>query len=406
MNAVEPTPPRKQSQVEAFVGEILPENSPVLMNLPAGVDPKRFRNSLHIAVMMQPALLRCEPRLVFREVARIANYGLSLDPSMGEAWLILRKNKNGVAEPQAQLGYRGKIRLARQSGEIARIAAYPVTQKSVTEGRFKVTLHAIHYEPDVFNDDTAPVGYFAYVLYRDGTEDFETMSMREIHKIRDRSDGWRAFKAQKIRSTPWSEFEGEMARKTVLNRLLKRVPMSADVVEFLRQDEEADYLEVSAEDAQPPKPRQTRAEALRAIASQGPEPDEPDNDRPDPAPVLKRGPGRPRKGDAGDARGRTSEHDENARDENHDPVNEPATDEEQDAPESSDVGQSPIDEPDPDEPRIDRKSPDYRRGREDFGAGLKRCLNAEIRAEPRRLDNWRAGWEDAREEADDGPEAA
>ena len=55
--------------------------------------------------------------------------------------------------------------------------------------------------------------------------------MREIHKIRDRSDGWRAFKGNKIRSTPWSEFEGEMARKTVLSRLLKRVPMSANVIE-------------------------------------------------------------------------------------------------------------------------------------------------------------------------------
>jgi recombination protein RecT len=369
--------PRQLTQVEAFVNELLPENSSVLLNLPEGIDPKRFKNSFQIAVMMQPKLLRCEPRIVFREISRIANYGLSLDPSMGEAWLILRKNKQGQDEPQAQLGYRGKMKLARQSGEVARLVAYPVTQKSITEGRFRVTLDAIHYEPDVFNDDSPVVGYFAFIRYKDGTDDFETMSLREIHQIRDRSDGWRAFKSNRIRSTPWLEFEGEMAKKTVLSRLLKRVPMSADIMEFLREDEVADYTEVADTSVaqEDHRPRQTRADTLRAIASQS-----------DEAPPKR---GRPRK-------------------EASEPVDEPApatdlqddsneseTQGEQDEPESEDVAQEPTDEP-----AFDPKSKDYQRGREDFAAGLKRCLNAEIRAEPQRFENWKAGWLEAREAAD------
>ena len=70
-------PSRQLTQVEAFVDELIPENSSVLLNLPAGIDPRRFKNSLQIAIMMQPKLLRCEPRYVFREVARAANYGIS-----------------------------------------------------------------------------------------------------------------------------------------------------------------------------------------------------------------------------------------------------------------------------------------------------------------------------------------
>jgi recombination protein RecT len=379
----EPVPVRKASQVEVYVSEVLPEDSPVLRALPSGVDPKRFKNSLQIALMMNPALLKCDPRLTFREVARVANYGLSLDPSMGEAWLILRRSsKTGRDEPQAQLGYRGKLKLARQSGEVTRIAAYPVTEKSVAEGRFKVTLREIFYEPDVFNDDTPPVGYFAFVIYKDGSEDFETMSVREIYKIRDRSDGYRAFKKGSIKSTPWSEFEGEMAKKTVLSRLLKRVPMSADIMEFLREDEVADYTGVT-EDAQPPKPRQTRADTLRAIASQS-----------DEAEAPKRGPGRPRK-ELPELPQGAEEMSDVA------PENESETQGEQDEPESEDVGQEPIDAPEADGPQgVDRRSKDYQRGAEDFAAGLKRCLNAEIRADVQRFENWKAGWLEAREAAD------
>jgi recombination protein RecT len=375
--------PRTKTQVEVFVDEILPENSSVLLRLPAGVSPERFKNSLQIAVMMQPKLLRCEPRIVFREVSRVANYGLSLDPSMGEAWLILRKNKQGHDEPQAQLGFRGKMKLARQSGEVARIVAYPVTEKMLAEGRFKVTLQTLVYEPDPFNDDTAPVGFFAYILYKDGTEDFETMSLREIHKIRDRSDGYRAFKKGSIKSTPWADYEGEMCKKTVLSRLLKRVPMSADVVEFLREDEVADYTEVAEEDAQPPKglsPRQTRADTLRAIASQSVEAEAPRRGR-----SRKELPGVPDLPDLA----------EEMSDVAHE--NESETQGEQDEPESADVGQDPIDEP---EPAFDRKSKDYQRGAEDFASGLKRCLNAEIRADVQRFENWKAGWLEAKEAAD------
>jgi recombination protein RecT len=393
MNALEPAPTRKASQVDLYISEVLPENSPILRALPAGIDPKRFKNSLQIAIMVNPSLLKCDPRLTFREVARAANYGISLDPSLGEGWLIVRRSsKTGRDEPQFQLGWKGKAKLARQSGEIARLVAYPVSERCMAEGRFKITLQTLVYEPDPFNDDSPPCGYFAYVLYKDGTEDFETMSIREIHKIRDRSDGWRAFKAQKIRSTPWSEFEGEMARKTVLNRLLKRVPMSADVVEFLRQDDEADFTEIAAEDAQPPNrppPRQTRTETLRAIASQSDEP------------APKRG--RPKK-----------EVSEQASDNSDIVENESETQGERDEPESEDVVQERIDdEPvtpvtpvtnDPfpgDAPAFDRKSKDYQRGREDFAAGLKRCLNAEIRAEPQRFENWKAGWLEAKEEAEE-----
>ena len=155
-----------------------------------------------------------------------------------------------------------------RSGEVSRLVSYPVSERCLAEGRFKITLQSLVYEPDPFGDDSPPVGYFAYVQYRDGSEDFETMSIREIHAIRDRSDGWRAFKKGSIKSTPWNDYPGEMCKKTVLSRLLKRVPMSADLVKFMREDDAADYAEIEEAEALPPERRQRagRLETLRKMA--------------------------------------------------------------------------------------------------------------------------------------------
>ena len=69
------------------------------------------------------------------------------------------------------------------------------------------------HEPDVFGERGPIVGYYAVVKYRDGDSDFEPLTIAQAHAIRDRSDGWKAFKADKIKSTPWSTDEVEMSKK-------------------------------------------------------------------------------------------------------------------------------------------------------------------------------------------------
>ena len=136
--------------------------------------------------------------------------------------------------------------------------------------------------------------------------------------------------------------------------------------------------------SRPPKPRQTRADTLRAIASQSDE---------EPTPP-KRGRTKKEVSATGGAFAESVDEPEPATD-LQDDGNESETDDEQDATESADVVQEPTDEP-----AFDRKSKDYQRGAEDYAAGLKRCLNAEIRADVQRFENWKAGWLEAREAAD------
>src|SRR4051794_34242888 len=109
MNAVVPVSP-----VEQFKSKMMQpsEREQLLASLPAHVNADRFERNFTNALMANPKLLQCNPRLVYREVAKVAALGLVLDPHLGEAWLITMRGKNGDV-PAARIGYRGYIKLAR-----------------------------------------------------------------------------------------------------------------------------------------------------------------------------------------------------------------------------------------------------------------------------------------------------
>lgn len=232
------------SKVDVFVGEVLPPDRMeiILASLPSHVKPERFQRNLVIAVTQHPKLLDCDPAAVFNEVSKAAALGLYLDPQLGEAYLITGwDSRNNRPAPQLRLGYRGLIKLARQSGMISTVYAHEVCRNDVLDISLGDEKKLVH-KPDYFNDRGEVGLYYAVVHFSDGTSDFEPMSINDINRIRDRSDGWRAFKAGKIKSTPWASDPVEMSKKTVLRRLLKRIPQSPELADAI-QIEDADYTE-------------------------------------------------------------------------------------------------------------------------------------------------------------------
>ena len=138
---------RKLSPVEVFVGEVLnPERKrDVLRALPRGINPDRFEQSLSIAVMQNPALLKVHPGLVFREVVKASSLGLFMDPQLGEAYIVIvRNNRAGRDEPQLRIGYKGLMKLARQTGEIAAIYAHVVYARDLFRIAYGLEFTLIH----------------------------------------------------------------------------------------------------------------------------------------------------------------------------------------------------------------------------------------------------------------------
>ncbi|MBP2147440.1 recombinase RecT [Xanthobacter flavus] len=247
---------------EAFRAQVLPPEraSGLFASLPAHVKPERFERNLAIALRQHPNLLKCDPEAVFNEVSKAAALGLLLDPQLGEAYLITGwNNQERRLAPQLRVGYRGLIKLGRQSGEIAASYAHEVCERD----EFECVLgdnKRLHHKPNLAQDRGEAYAYYAVVKLAGGETDFEVMSIREVHRIRDRSDGWKAFQEKKIKSTPWATDEGEMAKKTVIRRLMKRMPASPELADALRIEDEADYRDFR--DVTPERP--TLASRLKA----------------------------------------------------------------------------------------------------------------------------------------------
>lgn len=252
---------RALTVVQRYIADVLPpgKSEDVYASLPAHVSPARFERNLANALMREPKLLKVDPRVVYREVCKIAALGLVLDPQLGEAYLIADRNN----DVQARIGYRGLIKLTRQSGEVASIYAQDICEHDQTRIRMG-TDKVLEHEPDFMKPRGSVGAYYAVIRFKDGSSDFEVMSLAEVHAIRDRSDAWKAYKRGLIKSTPWGTDEGEMAKKTVLRRLLKRCPMSPDLADVLAREDEADMR-----DATPPEPSRVASLTQRLQGSTG-----------------------------------------------------------------------------------------------------------------------------------------
>ncbi len=115
----------------------------------------------------------------------------------------------------------GLMKLARNSGQIASISSQVVFKGE----RFRVVLgddEAIEHERDLElagSDDI--VAAYAVARLKDGSEPIrEVMTWKQIEKVRNVNTYWQ--------KGPWSKWKDEMARKTVIRRLAKRLPFSTD----------------------------------------------------------------------------------------------------------------------------------------------------------------------------------
>lgn len=260
------------SLAEAYTKNVLSGDrlSQIRTSLPRHIAPERFERNFY-AVVTEPNnewLLKCNPEDVFREIAKAASSGLLLEPVYGEAYLVKKWTPKGDV-PQMRVGYRGLIKLARQgNAHIANIYAIEICKNDKFIWR-QGTSPSLEHEPTL--DDRGPViGYYAVVTFDDGSPaDFEVMSMAEIHRIRERSDGWKAYKDGKIKTTPWATDEAEMSRKTVLRRLLKRQSLSPDIAVAVERDEDAAIAEPvditpAPEASAAPKRKSSKLDAVAA----------------------------------------------------------------------------------------------------------------------------------------------
>lgn len=173
-------------------------------------------------------LAECEPLSLMSSISKAAQLGLEVGSALGHAYLVPYKR-----EAQLIIGYRGYIALARRSGEIQSLTARVVREHDVFE--LEYGLHEqLRHVPSTDPEPGEMTHVYAIARLKDGGIQYEVMTKADVDAIRARSKA--------AQYGPWVTDYHEMARKTVVRRLFKYLPVSVEIADAItaEQDEMID----------------------------------------------------------------------------------------------------------------------------------------------------------------------
>lgn len=240
--------------------------------LPPSVSLDRFTRTALTALQINPGIADGDRQSLYNAVVRAAQDGLL--PDGREAALVLYNVNKGTK--QAPQWIKAVQYMPMVGGLIKRLAGAGITidAQTVCDGdQFDYELgddaKITHKRPKLGTPRGEIIGAYAIARLANGTVMREVMDRQEIDQIRAASkskDGG-----------PWSQWFGEMARKSVIRRLAKRLPITdPQVTETLTVDDELTDLPPAASSGPTPvpvpsEPAKTRASAAVAATAK-PEP--------------------------------------------------------------------------------------------------------------------------------------
>ena len=182
---------------------------------------KRFYQTFSICIAMEPKLATVTRASLIGAMLEIA--ALKLEPGvLGEAWVIpFRDRRNNVVEAQVIVGYKGMLKLARNSGRVGKIDSEVVYEKDLFDWR-KGTRQYLDFRKsdDVERGKRISAWAEATIVLPNAvtSSQFEVMLAREVEAIKNSAP------SAKASTSPWKTDEESMWRKTVLRRLCKFLP--------------------------------------------------------------------------------------------------------------------------------------------------------------------------------------
>lgn len=197
--------------------------------LPSVITPERFTRIVLSAISVNPKLGSCTPASFLGAMMTSAQLGLEVNTPLGQAYVLPYSNK-GTLEAQFQLGYKGLIDLAYRSGEVESIQAHVVYENDDFSCEYGLEPKLVHKPADTNRGEAIKV--YAVFKTKSGGFGFEVMSMEDVRKHAAKYS-----KAYSSNFSPWKTSFEEMAKKTVLKRVLKYAPLKSDFVRAAVQDE-------------------------------------------------------------------------------------------------------------------------------------------------------------------------
>lgn len=211
--------PSMQQYIKQMEGEIKKA-------LPSVITPERFTRMVLSALSTNRTLQATTPQSFLGAMMTAAQLGVEPNTPLGQAYLIPYRN-HGVLETQFQIGYRGYIDLAYRSGEVSTIQAHVVYENDTFDYSFGLDPQLKHIPAK--SGRGAPIFVYAAFRTKDGGYGFEVMSVDDIREHAQKF-------SKSYEKGPWQTHFEEMAKKTVLKKVLKYAPLKSDFVRAIVQD--------------------------------------------------------------------------------------------------------------------------------------------------------------------------
>jgi recombination protein RecT len=217
-----------------FKGQVLSRQDEFRGALPAHIPVERFMRCILTAVQQNPYLLTLDRPSLFAAAMKAAADGLLCDGR--EAALVPFKK-----QVQYMPMVAGILKKCRNSGELSSIVAKVVYAGDKFRNWIDDAGEHIEYEAGENQDRGMVRSVFAMAKLKDGAVEVEVLKPADIEKIRSvsraKDDG------------PWTMWWDQMAQKSAIRRLAKRLPLNTDQDDLIRRDDALYDLDGAAAEA-------------------------------------------------------------------------------------------------------------------------------------------------------------
>lgn len=193
--------------------------------LPANIKSERFQRIALTAFNGNAKLQECEPASFLAAMMQSAQLGLEPNTPLGQAYLIPYGRS-----VQFQVGYKGMLDLAHRTGQYKNIQTQIVYANDEFEIEYGLNPKLKHI-PNMRGDRGSVTGYYAVCNLINGGQGFEYMTKTEVENHAKKF-------SKTFNNGPWKSDFDEMAKKTVLKKVLKYAPMSTELQEASSIDEQ------------------------------------------------------------------------------------------------------------------------------------------------------------------------
>lgn len=221
------TQTNKASQLRSFLTDPRVKEQ-IGLACAATVKPDKLIRTAMTLVQTNPDLMDCSQASILAGIVKAAEINIELTGALGQAYLIPYKSK-GTSVANFQIGYRGLIELAYRSDRILRFDARVVYSKD----KFSISYSdnpCFTHQPFLGGDPGEIIGFYSSVFFRNNSTDLEYMSLSQILEHREKYSSAGA-------SGPWNTAFNEMAKKTVIKKLAKRLPLCTELHIAIDEDE-------------------------------------------------------------------------------------------------------------------------------------------------------------------------